>query len=401
MERLLRRSTMKRLGIYLGFPPEGGGAFQYAQSLLAAMAALPGNEYEVVAAHAHSAWLTILSEYTPRIRLLTVSEGWIESSARLALRLGFPLRLWHRIAIQFHPLSRMLLDERCDAWVFPAQDFLTYALPTRTIGTVHDLMHLHEPSFPEVSSRGLHRRRENHYRNLCMHATAILVDSQTGKDHVTKAYGEPANRVYVLPYIAPDYIRGDDPPDFDQRYALPERFLFYPAQFWTHKNHVRLIEAFSQARDQICGTHLVLAGSNKNAHTNVTRTIERLNLRDRVHLLGYVPDYDMPTLYRRATALIMPTFFGPTNIPPLEAMAVGCPMAVSNIYSMPDQVGDAAIFFDPSSKEQIAEAIIQLATDVDLRQRLAEAGRKRDATWRQAQFNARFAEIIRLIYKQT
>lgn len=392
---------MKRLGIYLGFHPEGGGAFQYAQSVLAAMAALPADEYEIVAAHAHPAWRDILSERAPHIRLLAVREGWIDAGARLALRLGFPLRLWHVLARRFHQLSRILLAQDCVAWVFPAQDYLTYALPARTIGAIHDLMHRHEPAFPEVSSRGLGRRRDFHYRNLCAHAAGILVDSRIGKDHVIEAYPVSADHVHVLPYIAPAYIRGGDPKDFAQRHALPERYLFYPAQFWAHKNHVRLLEAFARVRDEIRETHLVLAGSRKNAYADVLRAIERLDLRDRVRLLGYVPDQDMPALYRRATALIMPTFFGPTNIPPLEAMAVGCPMAVSDIYAMPDQVGEAAIRFDPGSTQQIAEAIVRLATDADLRKRLASAGRKRDATWSQPQFDARFAEIVRTVLVQT
>lgn len=384
---------MKRIGLYLGFPPEGGGAFQYAQSMLTAISALPRSAYDVVAAAAHPAWSSILAKH-PDIEVLTLHESRFEPATRLALRLGFPIALWHRLAPYVHRLTRHLLRQECDLWIFPAQDVLTYALPSRTIGVIHDLMHRHERQFPEVSGWGLYWRRERHYRNLCANARAILVDSQIGKAHVLEAYPVPTRRVHVLPFVAPDYINDAAPIDFDSRYILPPKFLFYPAQFWEHKNHVRLLEALAKAIESAPDVHLVLAGSKKNAYATVLDTIGKLNLRDRVHILGYIPEEDMSVFYRKARALVMPTFFGPTNIPPLEAMVVGCPMALSNIYAMPEQVGEAALLFDPLSVADIAAAIVSLATDDALCARLSAAGKLRSSKWGQSQFNACLNEII-------
>ena len=386
---------MRRIGLYLGFPPEGGGAFQYAQSVLAAVADLSGDQYEIVVAHSHSAWAAILESYNSKIQALAMREGSLEPIIRSVLRQGFPLALWRWLAPGIHPLTRRLLSQECDLWIFPTQDVLTYALPAKTIGAIHDLMHRHERRFPEVSSWGLFKRRERHYRNLCAWASAVLVDSRVGKLQVTEAYAIEPGHVHVLPYVAPDYIHVEHASaDFDNRYVLPSKFIFYPAQFWEHKNHVRLLQALAMARESAPDLHLVLAGSKKNAYGKVVQTISELKLHDRVHLMGYVPDQDMPFFYRRARALIMPTFFGPTNIPPLEAMVTGCPMAVSDIYAMPEQVGDAALLFDPTSVSDIADAIIQLATDDALSARLSAAGKQRANRWGQAQFNARFRKII-------
>jgi len=395
MERLFRRPEMKLIGIYLGFPPEGGGSFQYAQCLLAASMALPTDQYEVVVVYAHPAWHRILSGHEGRIRTLQAREGFVEVMARFALRLGFPLRLWHGISMYVSVLARLLRNQKCDCWIFPAQDFWTYALPTRNVGVIHDLMHRYEPAFPEVGAWTIRLRRNNHYRNTCAQASAILVDSTVGAQHVCDSYAVDPTRVQVLPYIAPSYIRDTQvPTDFYARYSLPAQFFFYPAQFWAHKNHIRLLQALASIRDAVPNLHLVLAGSAKNAHTLVRDEIDRLRLHDRVHMVGYVPDDDMPVFYRRARALIMPTFFGPTNIPPLEAMASGCPMAVSNVYAMPEQVGDAALLFDPASTEQIAAAMLQLGADDALCQRLAGAGRRRATAWGAEQFNARFRQIL-------
>lgn len=386
---------MKRIGIYLGFPPEGGGAFQYAQSMLAAVAALPAAQYETVVAHAHPAWARILDAHDPSVHALALHENFFDRAIRLALRLGFSVGIWHWLAPRVHPLTRQMLRQQCDLWIFPAQDVLTYALPAETIGTIHDLMHRYERHFPEVSRWGLFKRRERHYRNLCVYARAVLVDSIVGKSHVTHAYAIEPGRVHVLPFVAPAYMCQEPVPgDFDSRYKLPNRFIFYPAQFWEHKNHLRLLEAFAEALISVPDLHLVLVGSKKNAYLKVLQSIDRLGLQAHVQVLGYVPDQDMPVFYRRARALVMPTFFGPTNIPPLEAMSVGCPMALSNIYAMPEQVGDAALLFDPASVSSIADAIGRLATDDALCERLSSAGKLRSAQWGQAQFNARFLEIL-------
>lgn len=385
---------MKRVGLYLGFPPHGGGAFQYAQSVLAATLSLPASEYDVVVAHAHPAWIHLLQPHSARARLLPMAKGHLDPAIHFLLRQGVSAASWRAIARHLHPGTRKLLAQDCDLWICPAQDVLTYALPARTMGVIHDLMHRHERHFPEVSRRGLFHRRERHYRNICAAAATILVDSAIGKSHVMEAYGVDAGRIQVLPYVAPPYMRDAEPRDFDRRYPLPDSFVFYPAQFWKHKNHVRLLQALSVALVSAPDLHLVLAGSGKNANADVMHAIEALHLQDRVKLVGYVPDEDMPGFYRRALGLVMPTFFGPTNIPPLEAMAVGCPVAVSNIYAMPEQVGDAALLFDPSSVDEIAQAIVRLATDGSLRARLSEAGSKRSRLWDKPHFEARFHQIV-------
>jgi glycosyltransferase involved in cell wall biosynthesis len=320
----------------------------------------------------------------------------LDPAFHFLLRQGVPVTLWHAAARRLHPGIRRLLAQDCDLWICPAQDVLTYALPAKTIGVIHDLMHRYENRFPEVSHRGLLKRRERHYRNICAAAAAVLVDSAVGKSHVMEAYGVAPGRIHVLPYVAPPYMRNAEPADFESRYQLPDSFVFYPAQFWEHKNHVRLLQALSVALESVPDLHLVLVGSGKNAHAKVMRTIDDLHLRHRVKVLGYVPDEYMPGFYRRARGLVMPTFFGPTNIPPLEAMTAGCPMAISNIYAMPEQVGDAALLFNPSSVEEIAQAIVRLASDKTLRSQLSEVGRKRAQMWDQPHFEARFHQIVQI-----
>lgn len=132
----------------------------------------------------------------------------------------------------------------------------------------------------------------------------------------------------------------------------------------------------------------------KNGYDEIVATIDKLDLGNNVKLLGLVPDEDIAGFYQHARALIMPTFFGPTNIPPLEAFALNCPVAVSNIYAMPEHYQEAALYFDPKSIDEIENALVQLWRDDALCQSLVERGKKIHQNWHYPQFKNRVKEIL-------
>ncbi len=165
---------------------------------------------------------------------------------------------------------------------------------------------------------------------------------------------------------------------------MPQKFILYPAQFWAHKNHKRLIGAPAAIREGVPDIHLVFTGSKSHAYEGVKNHARRLGMSDRITFAGYVPAEDIVGFYRRARAMVMPTFFGPTNSPPLEAFACGCPAAVSNVYGMPEQADGAALLFDPNSMEQMASVMERLWVDDELCRGLAIRGRQRIARRRGA-----------------
>jgi glycosyltransferase involved in cell wall biosynthesis len=263
------------------------------------------------------------------------------------------------------------------------------------LSTIHDLMHRYEKRFPEVSANGEYESREESYRNICKYTKGILVDSEVGKRHVQESYGLPEDHIFILPYIPPKYIyKYETSSDFDIRYKLPPKFIFYPAHFWHHKNHVGLLYAIAQLKEEIPDLQLVLVGSKHNSYKRVRQYVTELGLETNIHFVGHVPNQDIPGFYRRARALVMPTYFGPTNIPPLEAFVLGCPTATSAVYGIPDQVGDATLLFNPESVNEIANCIKRLWTDDELCQNLVEKGKRRAASWGEDQFNNRLLEIV-------
>jgi glycosyltransferase involved in cell wall biosynthesis len=185
-----------------------------------------------------------------------------------------------------------------------------------------------------------------------------------------------------------------------ERYQLPDDYLFYPAQFWPHKNHIGIVRALAILKNErrlvppvlFCG-----AASDEIREQNYAALqieARELGVSDQIHYIGYVPDGDMSALYTGASALVMPTFFGPTNIPVLEAWACGCPVLTSDIRGIREQVGDAALLADPASPEAIADAIARIITDNELRDRLISSGMARLASYSPEEYGLRLRQIL-------
>jgi len=384
----------KKIGLLLNSEPQDGGKFQYNLAMLDAVSSLPAGKFSVIVGYTSDSWSRYLNSYN--LQTVFVPKGFFgRAFARLWIVLGLPIETFRRICPYLLPIAKTLMRKECDLWIFPSPDAWSYLIPVPALVSIYDLMHLYEGQFPEVSANGEYQRRERHYRNINRWSKAFLVDSKIGRQHVMESYGFKLERIHILPYIAPKYIYSHQTPDnFDSVYNLPEKFIFYPAQFWEHKNHKLLIRAIKRLKPEIPDIKLVLVGSQKNGYKSTSKLVQDLNLTNDVLFLGYVPEEDITEIYRRARAMIMPTFFGPTNIPPLEAMATGCPAAISNVYGMTEQVGNAALSFDPSSEEEIADAIMRLWTDDHLCSDLSRKGKIRDQNWRQTHFNKRLENIL-------
>lgn len=386
----------RKIGLFLNAKPFSGGTFQYSQAVLEAVSSLPKDRFEVKVAYTTYFWNPYVRELEVPAFPIRLGVWKLFSSKRLCEYL--PISWWRSYGPLLSAVTKKLIRQRCHAWIFPAQETWTYLLPVPSLGTIFDLMHRYERRFKESSGYGLYRCREKHYWNMCRWSKGVFVDSEVGKHHVMESYGLDAGRIHVLPFVPPKY-RGTPTASqaFNARYTLPRKFFFYPAQFWEHKNHKALVSAAARLKREIPDLNLVFVGSKKNGYPSTIELVHRLDLTKNIHFLGYVPDADMPELYRRARALLMPTYYGPTNIPPLEAMSLGCPVAASRIYGMPEQLGDAALFFDPTSVEQIAQAMKSLWSDDDLCIELSRRGLTRSSRWNQSHFNKRLLDILQKV----
>ena len=253
------------------------------------------------------------------------------------------------------------------------------------IFTVWDLQHRLQPWFPEVSSHGVWRAREQMFATAIRRAAAVIVGTEAGKAEVVHLYGVPPERVKLIPHPTPRFALNaseDSSKEVLAKYRIPEGYLFYPAQFWPHKNHLGLLLAVSLLREKYALVlPVVLVGSDKGNLQYVRRMVNELSLSSQVHFLGFVPQEDLAGLYQNAFALTYLTYFGPENLPPLEAFALGCPVIASNVSGAQEQLGGGALLVDPRDEEQIALAVKSLHDDPTLRQTLVQRGLERASKW--------------------
>jgi glycosyltransferase involved in cell wall biosynthesis len=292
-------------------------------------------------------------------------------------------------------------------WLFQLQPNPTsFAALMPFVMPIHDLQHRLQPEFPEVSEDGQMGFREYLYRNACRYATLVLVDSEQGKADVLGAYGgviQP-ERIRVLPFYPP-FQRSAAPDaaaaaEVAARYALPPRFFFYPGQFWRHKNHHLVVQALRRNEESageripvvFCGVYNDRLSAQNFA--SVMQLAQELGVSDLVRYLGWVPDQDVGALFALSVGLVMPTFFGPTNIPPLEAWFHGKPVISSDLPGIREQIGDGGLLVDPRSPGQLAEAMLRLWRDPALCDQLAAAGRRRLDGYGWEMFVERVAAVV-------
>jgi glycosyltransferase involved in cell wall biosynthesis len=304
-------------------------------------------------------------------------------------------------------VTQWLKQYKIDLLIYPAPDELAFEVDLPYIMAIHDLQHRLQPHFPEMSASGNLYWREYLFRNAARYATLLISESEVGKQDILRFYGDygiKAECIKVLPFLPA--ISGDGIVSQEEiqrvriAYRLPNRYLFYPAQFWPHKNHARIVQALKQIKiEHDLKIPVVFAGTNtgRQRRRNFARLlalIQELGMVDQVLLPGYVPDLDMPGLYAGAAALIMPTFFGPSNIPVLEAWAYGCPVITSDIHGIREQCGEAALLVDPNSVEAIAQGIYHIWIDGSLSRNLAEKGRLRLSSYTREEYTRRLCDIL-------
>ncbi len=274
--------------------------------------------------------------------------------------------------------------------VFPSVPF---------IATVWDLEHRKQPYFPEVNVTGWSwRDREQYFINNLPLASFIITGTEAGKNEIVHYYRVNPENVKVVPYPVPELDLLPTPLNrraLNERYGICDDFIFYPAQYWPHKNHVNLFRALKIIKEHHgVRLRLVITGSDRGNGSYLQDCILHENLAEEVFELGFVSREELSTLYKHALALVFPSFFGPDNIPPLEAFSLGCPVLASRIPGAEEQLRDGALLFDPKDPHDIASKIMKVHSDAGLRSRLIEEGAKIGATRSSDRYVSKIDELL-------
>jgi glycosyltransferase involved in cell wall biosynthesis len=293
--------------------------------------------------------------------------------------------------------ERSLTEQRIDVIWFATNYVERCDLPY--VMTVFDIEHVRQPWFPEVSAGGEWERRHHHYSRFIPKATRVIVPNEAGRNQVVQHFRIDPERVLCLGHPTPSFAleaarREPLPRERVDKLNVSLPYLLYPAQFWPHKNHVTAVRVLAALNRMYDPPDLICVGIDKGTKDHVMREANALGVGHRVHTPGRVDQSRLISLYQHADALLYPSLFGPDNLPPLEAMALGCPVVAARVSGAEEQLGKAAVLVDAFDVEAYAEAVRRLRDEPYWRDAVVEMGRERARSWATSQY---VLEVLGLI----
>jgi glycosyltransferase involved in cell wall biosynthesis len=277
------------------------------------------------------------------------------------------------------PLEKRLISMGCDVVYFLTPGNLPLILQKLNyINTAWDFCHRETPEFPEVRNFNIFSIRDKIFQTTFGAALFTLTDSNKSTEMASQFYGVDPSRFVAMPFGVSPLLEGGRPITEEailEKYSLKKGYLFYPAQFWAHKNHIRILQALIILRTKYGWTpDLILSGKDYGNLAHVHEFIKENDLAAQVRVLGFVPHVDLMGLYKNSIAVVMPTYFGLTNLPPLEAWSLGVPLIYSAQFF--EQAKDAALLIDPDDANELSAAIYS-CLKADIRSGLVLSGYKR------------------------
>ena len=313
----------------------------------------------------------ILNKKDFDLTIITTDDGWLKYYPKtkvffnikyinifryIFILLGLK-KIGRYLLSKYDPFLRFLVSSNYDLVFYPTASSLTFFCSNNSIVSVHDLMHIYERRFKESGGLLTYLYRQNIYKNISTSFNSILVDSKIGKEQFLECYKCDEKKIFVLEFCCPTYITNSN---IDFNLDKFGDYFFYPSSFWPHKNHRNLILAFADIADEYKSINLVFSGKMKFEYNKLIILIDSLNLNGRVFFTGFIADDELKNYYKNSRGLVMPTFYGPTNIPPIEAVFSNCPVLISGIYGMIEQMEDYATYFDPLDPNSISKAMTSL-----------------------------------------
>lgn len=280
-------------------------------------------------------------------------EYEVVKPARLWTQIGLPVRLMRKKDIELF---------------FTTSHYAPRISPVPTVISVMDLSYIH---FPDLFKKKDLYKLTNWTKYSCARARKIITISNSSKNDIIKFYKIPAEKIEVV-YPGIKDIRKSSMNKIPSKYGIEGNFLLYIGTLQPRKNVARLIEALSLLKEK--DLKLVIIGKKGWKYEEILEAPKKFNVENRVTFLDFVPDEDLPAFYSNAICYILPSLYEGFGLPVLEAMQHACPVLTSNISSLPEAGGDAALYFDPYKVEDIASKIEKVLRDEKLRDEMRKKG---------------------------
>lgn len=371
------------IAIYFDQKLTHGGGFQQSLNTI--------KQFDTIDSHIYS--ITIFTTFFDNVNILKnlnfnvvyINLNLFDKLSRFMrkkIRNGYILHFFTKI-FGLNPIERILLDNKIDLVYFITPSFVALELEKLCfIFTVWDLSHRDDPEFPEVRIDRIFENREILLKKVLPKSISIIVDSNLGKLNLVKRYGIDEERVYIIPFtpaqnsniIYDEYTRNYI--DIKGKYNINFDYIYYPAQFWAHKNHIYIIEGIYKL-EKVYNYKIgaIFSGNDKGNLSFLKSIVNKYELSERIKFIGFVDNEEIPYLYKQSLALVMPTYFGPTNLPPLEAFNLGVPVLYSNLPGLNTQVGNAALLLNLEEVDSLVENLKIIINDEHIRNELILNGK--------------------------
>ncbi len=287
-----------------------------------------------------------------------------------------PSRLWTQFGLPVH----LFLSHEKPSVFFSPTHYVPRVSPAPRVMAIMDVSYIQYPQL--FKAKDLYQLK--HWTAYSVKkAKKILTISEASKSDIIKEYNVPKESVVVTyPGVKP--IRALSPELFtmdrlQRDHGISKKYILFVGTLQPRKNLLRLIEAFAQVlkkKNMPDGLQLVIVGKKGWLFEEILSAPEKFSISDRVKFLDFVSDEELPALYKNALCYVLPSLYEGFGLPVLEAMKYGCPVITSNVSSLPEAAGDAAMFVNPEKTVEIENALEKVITDEKLRETLVEKGYK-------------------------
>ena len=244
--------------------------------------------------------------------------------------------------------------------------------------TVWDLCHRDELEFPEVRNDGIFEQRESLSSNTFVKASSIIVDTANTKQDLIVQYGVKDKRISIIPFKPSPYLEDFKTLSFEDiltKYKIKNNtYIFYPAQFWPHKNHIFILDALRLSKKTDLKFKVVFCGGDKGNLKYLKEYADFYGISDDTIFLDFVPDYEIAAFYKHALALVMPSYFGPSNLPPLEALYFETPVIYPSMKGFQSFLDGACLPIDLENPQTLCNQLELLLNNPLIKNELIKKG---------------------------
>lgn len=301
----------------------------------------------------------------------TPREDMPEESEKWKYRIVKPKKLWTQIGLPFDLYTHR---PRPDVFFSPSHYAPRFS-PVPTVISIMDLSYIHFPHL--FASKDLYQLK-NWTKYSAKNAQKILTISEASKRDIIDIYGiSSENIVVTYPGLKTTHSTKGMPMDLlEKTYQISGDYILFVGTLQPRKNIEKLIEAFSHIASSHKNLSLVIVGKHGWLYEDILRAPQKYDIEKRVQFVSFVPDSELGLFYKNARCFVLPSLYEGFGLPVLEAMSYGCPVITSNISSLPEAGGDAALYIDPTNVSDIAAKMSELLSSEKLRNELIEKGYK-------------------------